>query len=251
MNPIETRNLTKRFGALVAVDNVSITVKENIVTVVIGPNGAGKTTLFNLIGGILKPNSGHIFFYGRDITNTPPYYRTKIGISKSFQSISIFPYLTLLESVVLAIAYQEFNKLSLNHAIKPLIDYKEYVDEALSIIETVGLKGNENKLIANFNQADQRKIDIALAIASKPKVLLLDEPTAGLALEDIPMITGLISNLRDKLGFTVLMVEHKMDVVKELADWIIVMSGGRVITEGTPDDISSNEEVMKAYLGEG
>lgn len=251
MKLLETRGVTKRFGSLVAVNNVSVSVEEGSITVIIGPNGAGKTTLFNLISGILYPDSGRIYLYGKDVTYRPLHVRTRMGLGRSFQDIRLFPYLTVLESMVLAIAFRDFGRVRPGMLVKPLRSYKEHIEEALSLIEAVGLKGKEHYPAYRLNQADQRKLDIALAIASKPRLLLLDEPTAGLALEEIPSITKLIGRLRDELNLTILMVEHKMDVVRDLAEWIIVMNEGRVIAEGTPEEIARNEEVNRIYLGEG
>jgi len=251
MKPLETRGVTKRFGSLVAVDNVSIAVEEGSITMIIGPNGAGKTTFFNLVSGVLYPDSGRIYLYGVDVTYKPLHARTSMGLGRSFQSISLFPFLTVLESVVLALAFRDFGRIKPGMLVKPFTSYGEYVEEALSLIETIGLKGREHYPISRLNQADQRKLDLALAIASKPRLLLLDEPTAGLALEEIPAVTKLIGRLRDELKLTILMVEHKIDVVRELAEWVIVMNEGRVIAEGTPEEISRNEEVNRVYLGEG
>lgn len=251
MKPLETHGLTKRFGHLVAVDNVSITVDEGSITMIIGPNGAGKTTFFNLVSGVLYPDSGRIFLYGVDVTYKPLHERTRMRLGRSFQNISVFPYLTVLDSLAIALAYRDFGRVRPPLFLKPLLDYREYVKDALLLSESVGLKGKEFYLVSKLNQADQRKLDLALAVASQPRLLLLDEPTAGLAVEEIPSITGLIGKLRDEFNTTILMVEHKIDVARDLADKVIVMNEGRVVAEGSLDEIARNDEVRRVYLGEG
>ncbi len=244
---LETRNLRKEFDGLVAVDNVSLKVREGQLHAIIGPNGAGKTTLFNLISGVLPPTSGRIFLRGQDITGLPPYEIARKGIGRSFQITNLFPNLTVLESVRLAAQARGHHSLYFwSHYRR----YREYEEKALEIIHKVGLKGREHFLTRALPHGDQRKLEIALLLATEPEILLLDEPTAGMASEEIPSFMKLISSLREEGKHTILLVEHKMEVVMGLSDVITVMHQGRILAEGTPEEIKANEQVQRAYLGE-
>ncbi len=244
---LETRNLRKEFDGLVAVDNVSLKVREGQLHAIIGPNGAGKTTLFNLISGVFPPTSGRIFLRGEDITGLPPYQIARKGIGRSFQIINLFPNLTVLESVSLAVQARGPHSL---HFWRPYHLYREYEEKAVEIIRKVGLAGREYFLTRVLPHGDQRKLEIALLLAMEPDILLLDEPTAGMASAEVPIIMDLISRLRNEGRHTILLVEHKMDVVMSLSDIITVMHQGRILAEGTPEEIKANEEVQRAYLGE-
>lgn len=250
MKPVlETIELTKRFGGLVAVNSVSIKVNRGSITAIIGPNGAGKTTLLNLISGIVLPDSGRVFFEGKDITRMSPHERARIGIARSFQSINIFPNLTVLDNIRIALLRPRGSRVSMN-PLKRVSQYRELEEEAVAIAEAVGLSGRENLAVRSLTQADQRKLDIALAISQKPKLLLLDEPTSGLSMEEIPIILNLVKKLRrDSDALTIILVEHKIEVVGELAESVIAMKEGRVIAEGPPGGVMINREVIEAYLG--
>ncbi|GAY26177.1 ABC transporter ATP-binding protein [Desulfurococcaceae archaeon AG1] len=248
---LETHGLTKRFGGLVAVNNVSISVERGSITAIIGPNGAGKTTLLNMISGMLLPDKGRVIFEGKDITSYPAHKRARMGIGRSFQNISIFPNLSVLDNIKIAllIGLGEFGA-----SINPLKKLSRYdlLEEAIAIAEAVGLGGKERFIAGSLTQADQRKLDIALAISRKPRLLLLDEPTSGLSVEEIPSILSLIRRLRGNSDpLTIILVEHKIEVVRELADRVIVMKEGSVIAEGPPSSVMNNREVIEAYLGEG
>lgn len=244
---LETRNLRKEFDGLVAVADVSLRVREGELHAIIGPNGAGKTTLFNLISGVLPPTAGKVFLRGQDITGLPPHQIARRGVGRSFQITNLFPNLTVLESVRLAA--QARGRQSL-HFWAHYRRYREYEERALKIIHQVGLAGREDVLARALPHGDQRKLEIALLLATEPDVLLLDEPTAGMASGEIPMLTDLIRRLREEGGRTILLVEHKMDVVMNLSDRITVMHQGRILAEGTPAEISADERVQRAYLGE-
>jgi len=244
---LETRNLRKEFDGLVAVADVSLRVREGELHAIIGPNGAGKTTLFNLISGVLPPTSGQVFLRGREITGLPPHQIARRGIGRSFQITNLFPNLTVLESVRLAAQARGRHSLRFWAHYRR---YRQYEERAMAIIHQVGLTGREHFLARALPHGDQRKLEIALLLATEPDVLLLDEPTAGMASGEIPALMDLIRGLREEGGRTILLVEHKMDVVMNLSDRITVMHQGRVLAEGTPAEISANEQVQRAYLGE-
>ena len=244
---LETRNLRKEFDGLVAVADVSLRVREGELHAIIGPNGAGKTTLFNLISGVLPPTSGQVFLRGREITGLPPHQIARRGIGRSFQITNLFPNLTVLESVRLAAQARGRHSLRFWAHYRR---YRQYEERAMAIIHQVSLTGREHFLARTLPHGDQRKLEIALLLATEPDILLLDEPTAGMALGEIPALVDLIRRLREEGGRTILLVEHKMDVVMNLSDRITVMHQGRVLAEGTPAEISANEQVQRAYLGE-
>jgi len=241
-----TEGLTKDFDGLRAVDNVSIKIERGICKGLIGPNGAGKTTLFNLLTGFLKPTSGRIFFEGKDITDLPPYKRARLGIGRSFQITNIFQRLPVIENVRLAV--QALGPRSLN----PLIhkeDVKEYWERAIELLWEVGLADKMYVPAGLLTISDQRKLEVAMALAGRPKLLLLDEPTAGVSMEDVPDVLNVIRKVKEKGETTILLVEHKIDVVMDLCDKVMVMHKGSIIAEGTPEEISSNEQVQEIYLG--
>ena len=245
---LRTEGLTKRFGGLVAVNSVDLNVSRGTIHALIGPNGAGKTTLFNLITGVLKPTSGKVFFENNDITGKPPHYISSLGLTRSFQIYSIFPNITVLENIRLAV--QATRKNLKWDFTKPAYSYKDTVWEAMRIASLTGLYGKTNLLAKNLTPGDKRKLEIAIALAGNPKLIALDEPTAGVSLEDVPSIVKLIKKLRDDMGRTVLVVEHKIDVVLEIADSVSVMNHGSIIAEGSPREIIENREVQRIYIGE-
>ena len=244
---LETRNLRKEFDGLVAVADISLQIGEGELHAIISPNGAGKTTLFNLISGVLPPTAGRVFLRGQDITGLPPHQIVRRGIGRSFQITNLFPNLTVLESVRLAA--QARGRHSLNfwaHHRR----YRHYEERALEIIRRVGLTGREYILARALPRGDQRKLEIALLLATEPVVLLLDETTAGMAFGEVPMLVDLVRQLREEGGHTILLVEHKIDVVMNLSDRITVMHQGHILAQGSPAEISADERVQQAYLGE-
>lgn len=243
---LETRNLRREFGALVAVDDVSIQVRANTLHSIIGPNGAGKTTLFNLISGNLSPTSGRVVFKGRDITNLPLYRTVHLGIGRSFQLTNVFPNLTVLENVRLAcqaLGHDNFKFLRHHRS------FPRYEERALEVIRQVGLAERALDLARNLPHGDQRKLELGMILAPDPEVLLLDEPTAGMAAEQVPELMALVARIRAAGNKTVLLVEHNMNVVMSASDLITVMHQGQVLAEGTPAEIAANEAVQNAYLG--
>lgn len=242
----ETQNLTKQFGALVAVDNVSIKVRKNSLHAIIGPNGAGKTTFFNLLSGNIEPTSGKVIFKGRDITHQPVHKTIHYGIGRSFQITNIFPNLTVFENIRLAAQAMGRDNFKFWQAAS---HFKSYETRTLDVIEKVGLKDRVHTLARTLPHGDQRKLELGMILAPDPEVLLLDEPTAGMAAEQVPELIALIQDVQKSGDKTVMLVEHNMNVVMSVSDKITVMHQGKVRAEGTPSEITANKEVQTAYLG--
>ncbi|MDE3091295.1 MAG: ABC transporter ATP-binding protein [Chloroflexota bacterium] len=244
---LQADHLRKDFGGLIAVDDVSLRARAGSLHSIIGPNGAGKTTLFNLLSGIFKPTAGRVIFRGRDITPLPPHRIAHLGIGRSFQITNVFPNLTVLENVRLAA--QAMGRDSLN-LIASASHFRDYETRAREVLERVGLAEKTAALASMLAHGDKRKLEIGILLASDPQVLLLDEPTAGMASEQVPQLMALIAEIRKQGDKTILLVEHNMDVVMNVSDAITVMHYGKVLAEGTPAQIAANEQVQKAYLGE-
>ena len=243
---IETKNLVKHFGALAAVDGVSIQIQRNTIHAIIGPNGAGKTTFFNLLSGNLKPTSGKVFYNGKDITGHPIHKMIHFGIGRSFQITNIFPNLTVFENIRLA--SQAMEKQNFNFVIDAS-QLKNCEQRTWEVIEKVGLKGKGSLAARTLPHGDQRKLELGMILAPDPEVLLLDEPTAGMAAEQVPELIKLIQEIQESGTKTVVLVEHNMNVVMSISDTITVMHLGKVLAEGKPSDIAANKEVQTAYLG--
>jgi len=244
---IETRDLSRSFGGLRAVDAVNIEVGEGSLHSVIGPNGAGKTTLFNMISGTLKPTRGRVYLRGRDITGLPLYRMAHLGLGRSFQITNIFPQLTVLENARLSAQAQGRDNLKI---WARAAGFAQYRDRAMDALAQVGLADRADALAAVLPHGDKRKLELAILLAADPQVLLLDEPTAGMATEQVPMLLEIIRLIRETSGKTVLLVEHNMRVVMNVSGKITVMHQGRVLAEGTPAEIRASAAVQQAYLGE-
>jgi branched-chain amino acid transport system substrate-binding protein len=243
---IETDRLRREFGALVAVANVSIQVRPNTIHSIIGPNGAGKTTFFNLLSGTLEPTSGRVYYKGREITNLPLHRTAHLGIGRSFQITNIFPNLTVLENIRLAcqaLGRGNFQMFRSHHA------FREYEEKAWAVIRQVGLESQALHLARTLPHGGQRKLELGIILASDPELLLLDEPTAGMAAEQVPELMELIRKVHESGRKTIMLVEHNMNVVMSISDSITVMHQGQVLAEGTPAEIAANEVVQSAYLG--
>ena len=240
-------HLRKDFDGLIAVEDVSLRVRAGSLHSIIGPNGAGKTTLFNLLSGVFKPTAGRVFFRERDITPLPPHRIAHLGIGRSFQITNVFPNLTVFENVRLAA--QAMGRDSLN-LLAPAMHFRDYAARAREVLARVGLVDKADALASTLAHGDKRKLEIGILLASDPQVLLLDEPTAGMASEQVPQLMSLIAEIRKAGDKTILLVEHNMDVVMNVSDAITVMHYGQVLAEGTPAQIAANEQVQKAYLGE-
>ena len=244
---LEARDLAKHFGGLHAVDGVDLQVQAGSLHSIIGPNGAGKTTLFNLLSGYLKPTHGQVWLRGRDITHTPLHRVAHLGLGRSFQITNVFPNLTVLENVRLAAQAIGRDNLKLWKASTRLTPY---LDRSYAAIEQVGLKGKEAVSASALPHGDKRKLELAIILASDPQVLLLDEPTAGMASEQVPHLMEIIASIREQGGKTIVLVEHNMNIVMRVSDRITVMHQGRVLAEGAPSEIAANAAVQSAYLGE-
>ena len=244
---LETQDLRKAFGGLVAVDGVSMKVKHNTLHTIIGPNGAGKTTFFNLLSGNYRATSGKVFYKGQDITDQPTHRRAHIGIGRSFQITNVFPNLSVLENVRLAA--QAVGKDSFKFW-EHYRHFRQYEEQAHAILTQVGLAQQAALPARSLPHGGKRKLELGILLASKPELLLLDEPTAGMAREEIPMLMEVIQGVRDMGDKTIILVEHKMDLVMNVSDRISVMHQGQLLAEGTPAEIAGNPTVQKAYLGD-
>jgi branched-chain amino acid transport system ATP-binding protein len=241
---LQTENLTKSFGGLTAVDHVNLVVEANCITSIIGPNGAGKTTLFNLITGILKPDSGKISFGGEDITNLPIHKIVSKGISRSFQVLNLYDELSVEENIWIGIqAHQGHGKELFSH-LDRLPAVKERTHE---IIRLIGLAGKENETVKFLPYGERRLLELALSLTLEPSLLLLDEPMSGLGADERPRILEFIRDLSQRVSM--ILVEHDMDAVMSISERIAVMYQGRLLAEGTPEEIKQNDEVQNAYLG--
>lgn len=244
---IKIENLGISFGAHKAVSNMNLQLERNVFTTILGPNGAGKTTLFNLISGLLKPTEGKIFFKGTDITGLSPVDRVKMGMGRSFQLTNVFPRLTVYENIRLAVQSKE------NVGYRIFIDHRKFskVNEKTDeLLEKVLLKEKKNFIASDLSHTEQRKLELGMVLALEPEVLLLDEPTAGMAIEEVPTMIEILHNIK-KTDTTIILIEHKMDMVKSLSDKLIIIANGVKLIEGDPESVSKHPEVLKAYLGGG
>ena len=244
---LRTESLRKRFGELIAVDEVSLSFQEGILTSIIGPNGAGKTTLINLLTGSLPSDSGKILFRGEDITRLPTEKRVRRGISRSFQIMNIFPRLTVFQNVLLPVL-SRLNKCM--KSFSRIKDHRDAVAEVESILEDVGLWEKKESPSGQLSHGDQRLLEMGIAVAVGPELCFLDEPSSGMNPLERVKVLELIKKMATGGKTTFVVVEHDMDVVFSLSDWIIVMSLGRMLAEGTPAEIRENRKVREIYLGE-
>jgi branched-chain amino acid transport system ATP-binding protein len=245
---IETQDLTIRFGGHVAVDHVNLQVEAFTLKSIIGPNGAGKTTFFNLLTGQYIPTGGRVIFKGRDITGLGPALRTRLGIGRSFQLTNIFPLLSVLENVRIAI--QSRRGFGLNFW-RSYLHFSETEDEAYAILKDVLLEDKWSAPASALTHGEQRKLELAILMALQPKIYFLDEPTAGMSQEEVPAILAILEKIKASGERTLLLVEHKMDMIMTLSDSICVLQNGRLIADGDPDTIYRSKEVQEAYLGGG
>jgi branched-chain amino acid transport system ATP-binding protein len=243
---LRIEGLSKRFGGVVASDDISLDIPNGELHAIIGPNGAGKTTLITQLMGELKPDSGKVAFDGNDITALPTWQRGMMGLARSFQITSLFLNFTALDNVALAVQAQAGHSFHFWRKARSLPELREPARAALA---RVGLAGREDVVVSNMSHGEHRQIEIAMALAMKPRMLLLDEPMAGMGPEESARLVKTLLELKNEL--TILLIEHDMEAVFALADRISVLVYGRVIASGAPADIRNNAEVKKAYLGEG
>ena len=250
MTILETQNLGIQFGGLKAVSGVNFAAEKGDITAIIGPNGAGKTTLFNLIAGFYTPTTGKVFFNGNDITALKPYQRTKIGLARTFQNINLFKDMSVMDNALVGKHCRMkcdpiSAMLNLPHKKK---EEKRCREEIMEILAFLGLADYANEMAGSLSYGMQKNLEIARALATNPEILLLDEPASGLNTQDLAELSNRIVSIRDR-GTTVVLIEHKMDVVMSISDKIMVINFGEKIAEGTPTEVASNPVVVEAYLG--
>jgi len=244
---LKIENLSKAFNGNTVISNIGFSVPRGELSSIIGPNGAGKTTLFNLITGKLVPNSGGIYFQGKEISGMQPFDIVKLGIARAFQVTNIFPRLSVLENIVATIiAYQ---KSSFN-LVTPIRKLTSVYEKAYEVLEKVGLADMAEKQSGTLAHGNQKRLDIAVALSLEPSLLLLDEPTAGMSPEERWHTVDLIQELWKRTGITMVFIEHDMDIVFQISQKVRVLCYGILLAEGTPKEISQNEKVVEAYLGE-
>ena len=244
---LQTKELGLRIGGAAIVNDVSLDVLEGEFLVIIGPNGAGKTTLFNLLSGVVAPTSGRVLFAGREITHAPPYARAHLGLGRTFQTSTVFAGLSTLENARLAAqAYLGGSDALWRLAVRE----RASLERARNVLALVGLGDREAVTAGSLSHGEKRKLDLAILLCGEPSLVLLDEPTAGMAVEDVPEMMNLISRVHREGKKTVLMVEHRMDLILGLADRMAVMHHGSLLAIDTPEHIMANETVQSAYLGD-
>jgi branched-chain amino acid transport system ATP-binding protein len=243
---LETRSLTIRFGGHLAVNAVSCRFEPGTLTAIVGPNGAGKTTYFNLISGQLRASAGQVLLYGEDVTRDAAPVRTRKGMGRAFQLTNLFPNLTVLENVRLAV--QARAGMGLNLA-SMWSTHVELTEKAGHFLERVALAERSGTLASELSHGNQRKLEVAILLALEPDIFMFDEPTAGMSVDEVPVILGLIHEIKQQKDKTVLLVEHKMDVVRSLADRIIVLHQGELVADGAPAEVIASPVVQEAYLG--
>lgn len=245
---LSTRDLSIRFGGHVAVNQVTADFYPGTLTVIVGPNGAGKTTYFNLISGQLAASSGKVLLFGADITKLGAAKRTHLGIGRAFQLTNLFPNLSVIENVRLAVQSRAgigMNMFSLWSGHTELLERAEYY------LQRVALADRRSAKVAALSHGDKRKLEVAILLALEPEVMMFDEPTAGMSVDEVPVVLDLIHQVKAEKNKTVLLVEHKMDVVKSLADRIVVLHNGELVADGEPTAVMASPIVQEAYLGAG
>ena len=243
---LETRDLTIRFGGHVAVNAVTCRFEPGALTAIVGPNGAGKTTYFNLISGQLPASTGQVLLYGEDITRDSAPIRTRKGLGRAFQLTTLFPTLSVQENVRLAVQARAGMGLNL---VSAWVSHVELIEKAQHFLSRVALAERRATLASELSHGDQRKLEVAILLALEPDIFLFDEPTAGMSVDEVPVILDLIHEIKEQKDKTILLVEHKMDVVRSLADRIVVLHQGELVADGAPAEVIVSPVVQEAYLG--
>lgn len=245
---LSTQDLTVRFGGHVAVDAVTCDFHVGQLTAIVGPNGAGKTTYFNLISGQIPASAGRVFLKGRDIGSMSVSSRTRAGIGRAFQLTNLFPNLSVLENVRLVVQAKSGRSFNLWSMVS---GHQDLTDQAEAILRRVRLLEQRHQVVSELSHGNQRKLEVALLIALDPAVYMFDEPTAGMSVDEAPVVLDLIEELKDQRDRTILLVEHKMDVIRTLADRIIVLHNGALAADGPPAEVMASDVVQEAYMGRG
>ncbi|MCL6610854.1 MAG: ABC transporter ATP-binding protein [Peptococcaceae bacterium] len=250
MSLLQVENLTKRFEGLVAVNDVTFNVDRGEILAIIGPNGAGKSSLFNLVSGILRPTSGRVFLEGQDITGLKPHRIAQMGITRTFQTTTLFNQLRVADNLAIGYRMRTASGFwsTIFHTRRWKEDREKTMARVLEVLDFIGMTDKAFDFVSTLSQEEQKRLAIGVALAGEPKAILLDEPTGGLIQEDTDGITQLIKKIK-AAGITVCLIEHKMNMVMDLADRIVVLNYGNKLAEGTPGEISTNPAVIEAYLG--